>query len=637
VPWHFAVDAGSNGSTSMCWSWKRLGFVALDLPSAHAESAVSSECREEQSQIMWQPRKWVSGLVPLAILIGIAGFWQQGRVEQDLLARAGAGIAAGETAWAKLELAGRDARLTGEASSPESRQAARTAIESTFGVRQVQDATTLLPEAKPFVFTVLRDGSKVTLTGSVPPGAAKTTLLDSARQVFTGVTLVDELKPARGAPQGFVPLASFGLGELAKLSEGTLTLSDQALSLSGRAKDFNALTEIRTRLAALPAGARLAKGLAPGDILPPVVRPFTFSVERTSAGIVMTGHAASEAGLAKLISDARALGLPVRETLRVADGAPQGDWTAAAALLVREMAKLETGRATMTDEKVSLQGKARDLFTEDDIRTDLRTLPNGFVATQVQVESRVVRPYLFSASRRERGILLSGYVPDARTRNDVLELAARYFEGEPVEDRLNEGLGAPAEFLGAIRAGLQGLARLAPGAEFALSANALSLKGQALFEFARGEIAAEWARLVPAGFEAKPELGVLPPLPPITLSPECQLLYNQELARGTVRFRSGSAELSDESRAIMDRLTLVTLRCVNARIEVGGHTDTDGNFQSNADLSRRRSETVAAYMVRAGVPVERLEPVGYGQTVPVAPNDTPENKAKNRRIEFIVK
>ncbi len=314
-----------------------------------------------------------------------------------------------------------------------------------------------------------------------------------------------------------------------------------------------------------------------------------------------------------------------------------GDWTAAAALLVREMAKLETGRATMTDEKVSLQGKARDLFTEDDIRTDLRTLPNGFVATQVQVESRVVRP-ISSPPAGVSGAFCSRVmcrmpVP-AMTCWSLPRAISKASGGRSAE----RGVGvAPAEFLGAIRAGLQGLARLAPGAEFALSANALSLKGQALFEFARGEIAAEWARLVPAGFEAKPELGVLPPLPPITLSPECQLLYNQELARGTVRFRSGSAELSDESRAIVDRLTLVTLRCVNARIEVGGHTDTDGNFQSNADLSRRRSETVAAYMVRAGVPVERLEPVGYGQTVPVAPNDTPENKAKNRRIEFIVK
>lgn len=586
---------------------------------------------------MAQPRKWIFGLLPLVLLVVLAGLWNQGRVEQDLSARAASGLASTGQVWAKAELGGRDAILTGEAPSPEARAAARGQLERLFGLRQVADRTSLLPEASPFVFTALRDGAKITLTGAVPPGDTRQTLLDAAKAAFPGATIVDELKPARGAAAGFGALAAFGLAELGKLSEGTLTLSDSSLSISGRAKDFNALSEIRTRLAALPAGSRLAKGLAPGDILPPVIRPFTFAVERNGNALALSGYVPSEAALARLVADARALGVTIRESLRVADGVPAGDWTAAASLLVREMAKLESGRATMTDERITLQGKARDLFTEEDIRTDLRTLPTGFAATQVAVESRVVRPYVFGATRQAGGVLLTGYVPDARTKADVLDLAARYFEGERVEDRLAEGLGAPADFLGAIRAGFHTLARLAPGGEFALSGTGLTVKGAALFDFARGEIAAELARLLPASFRATPEIGVLPLPPPITLSPECQLLYNQELARGTVRFRSGSADLSDESRAIVDRLTVVTLRCVNARIEIGGHTDTDGNFQSNAELSRRRSETVAAYMVRAGVPAERLEPVGYGQTVPVAPNDTPENKAKNRRIEFVVK
>jgi OOP family OmpA-OmpF porin len=57
----------------------------------------------------------------------------------------------------------------------------------------------------------------------------------------------------------------------------------------------------------------------------------------------------------------------------------------------------------------------------------------------------------------------------------------------------------------------------------------------------------------------------------------------------------------------------------------------------NNDLSRRRAEAVAQYLVRAGINADRLEPAGYGPSRPVAPNDTAENKAKNRRIEFTVK
>jgi OOP family OmpA-OmpF porin len=54
-------------------------------------------------------------------------------------------------------------------------------------------------------------------------------------------------------------------------------------------------------------------------------------------------------------------------------------------------------------------------------------------------------------------------------------------------------------------------------------------------------------------------------------------------------------------------------------------------------LSQRRAQAVVDYMVRAGMPADRLKAVGYGQTEPVASNDTDEGKAQNRRIEFLVR
>ena len=79
------------------------------------------------------------------------------------------------------------------------------------------------------------------------------------------------------------------------------------------------------------------------------------------------------------------------------------------------------------------------------------------------------------------------------------------------------------------------------------------------------------------------------------------------------------------------------MRCRGGKIEIGGHTDADGQASANLDLSRRRAQSVAAYFEAAGISADRLNPTGYGSTVPVAPNDTAENKAKNRRIEFLVK
>lgn len=72
----------------------------------------------------------------------------------------------------------------------------------------------------------------------------------------------------------------------------------------------------------------------------------------------------------------------------------------------------------------------------------------------------------------------------------------------------------------------------------------------------------------------------------------------------------------------------------DVRIEVSGHTDTDGSREHNLDLSRRRAEAVKKYLVDHGIDASRIETRGAGPDEPVADNSTRRGKAKNRRIEF---
>ncbi len=67
-----------------------------------------------------------------------------------------------------------------------------------------------------------------------------------------------------------------------------------------------------------------------------------------------------------------------------------------------------------------------------------------------------------------------------------------------------------------------------------------------------------------------------------------------------------------------------------------GYTDSDGSEQGNLKVSQQRADAVRVELVSMGVPTAQLSAVGYGEANPVAPNDTPENKAKNRRVVFVV-
>ena len=76
------------------------------------------------------------------------------------------------------------------------------------------------------------------------------------------------------------------------------------------------------------------------------------------------------------------------------------------------------------------------------------------------------------------------------------------------------------------------------------------------------------------------------------------------------------------------------MRCLDARLEIVGHTDSQGDPDENLDLSKRRAEAVAESLTEAGLARDRLSTAGFGDTKPIDNNDTAEGRANNRRIEF---
>jgi outer membrane protein OmpA-like peptidoglycan-associated protein len=101
-------------------------------------------------------------------------------------------------------------------------------------------------------------------------------------------------------------------------------------------------------------------------------------------------------------------------------------------------------------------------------------------------------------------------------------------------------------------------------------------------------------------------------------------------------FDTNKFDLQAESKA--ELLKLVEFLNVNptVHIEISGHTDNVGAVQFNQTLSENRAKSVYQYLVTNGIPAARLVYKGYGETQPIAPNTTDENRAKNRRTEFMI-
>lgn len=105
---------------------------------------------------------------------------------------------------------------------------------------------------------------------------------------------------------------------------------------------------------------------------------------------------------------------------------------------------------------------------------------------------------------------------------------------------------------------------------------------------------------------------------------------------GSIYFPPASARLDDKSRPLLDNLFDIVNRCPGLVVEVSGHTDADGGPGANQRLSERRAASVAAYLSAKGIPADRMQVVGHGETRPLLPNTSADNKARNRRIEFAV-
>lgn len=117
---------------------------------------------------------------------------------------------------------------------------------------------------------------------------------------------------------------------------------------------------------------------------------------------------------------------------------------------------------------------------------------------------------------------------------------------------------------------------------------------------------------------------------------EFQRGLDEQLVGKTIEFESGSAIISSQGRLVLDGLLPLIKAHRGARVEIGGHTDSRGSDESNLDLSQRRAAAVKQFLVEHGVEPSRLTAVGYGETSPIAGNDTLAGRGENRRITFNV-
>jgi len=117
----------------------------------------------------------------------------------------------------------------------------------------------------------------------------------------------------------------------------------------------------------------------------------------------------------------------------------------------------------------------------------------------------------------------------------------------------------------------------------------------------------------------------------VPLSP---IKEGEKVVLKNVFFETAKFDLKEESKIELDKLVAFLQKNSTLKIEISGHTDNQGDKKSNLILSDNRSKSVSTYLISKGIAADRLTSKGYGDTMPIADNNTPEGRSLNRRTEF---
>ncbi len=249
------------------------------------------------------------------------------------------------------------------------------------------------------------------------------------------------------------------------------------------------------------------------------------------------------------------------------------------------------------------------------------------------VEPVVVSPYELTAIvDANRNAVLTGYVPDQAGMDSVVAAATANY-GANVVNNLEIIDGAPANWVQTAVASLANINPLSNG-RIEMSDLNISVSGDAASQVEADGVQSNLVGGILAPYNSS--YAITAPTAAVVAANTCQTDFNNLLASQKINFESAQAIIAGSSYALLDQMAATAANCPGASISVEGHTDSQGADAYNLDLSEQRAQAVVTYLINQGVDGTRLSSAGYGETIPIGDNDTPEGRAENRRIEFNV-
>jgi OmpA-OmpF porin, OOP family len=549
--------------------------------------------------------------------------------------------------WAEVQADGLKVILSGTAPDEAARFNALSTAGGVVDAARIIDSMRVTPSAgivaPQFSVEILRNDSGISIIGLIPDNTGRAALIARLNQIDGTGHVSDLLQEAHyPVPRGWDDAMGFAVIALEGLARSKISASAGQVSITAIADSVEAKRALEKRLkSAAPPGLRLTLNIAAPR---PVITPFTlrYLIDDTG-GRFDACSADTAAARASILSAAGKAGLTAEARCVIGMGSPSPSWARAAGQAMTALADIGAGSVTMSDTDITLvaaQGTSPALF--DRVMGELETaLPRVFALRAVLPEPAdaddEAGPPEFTATLSPEGMVqLRGRLSDDHLRNMADAYARARFGSGAVytATRLVDGL--PPDWSVRVLAGLESLSMLVNGA-VTVTPDTLSLKGISEREEASAEIAGLLADKLGGAGTFSLDITYREPRAPVDIAPQpdtCEADLTAVQAASKIAFEPGSATISAEAMESMDAIAAILTLCGDIRLEIQGHTDSQGRESMNQQLSQERAESVLNELRARRVPTSTYTAVGYGETQPIADNDTEAGREKNRRIVF---
>lgn len=252
----------------------------------------------------------------------------------------------------------------------------------------------------------------------------------------------------------------------------------------------------------------------------------------------------------------------------------------------------------------------------------------AFFLLALGMAATVIRP---ARANENSPVLVEGVVPDEPTRAALLQQLRGVYGNGRVMDRLEVAqVTAPANWSRYLLQAVTMDLRKVSAGELDVDGNAVRIRGRVADANVSETLETHMKAAFNATYDLKNDLTV-------DDTQASQGILDKTLALRTVQFESGSAVLTPLGRVVLDDMAAAIIRVGVPQLDIVGHTDSVGDRQANILLSVQRADAVKAYLAQRGIVRDHMVVSGRGPDLPVSENVSAAGRAKNRRIEFVIR